>query len=514
MNNTPIQSILIVGGGSAGWLTAGILAATHQQRIRQKQLTITLVESADIATIGVGEGTWPTMPDTMQKLGIDERDLFRHVPMSFKQGSQFINWHSEHTESSYLHPFDVPPGAVEGDLSRLWLQQKTAQPFSQYISIQHATCALGLAPKTTRQGSYDAYLNYGYHLDARAFAKYLKHHCMGKLGVEHRIANIKKVNVGAEKNITSLDTDTDEQLHADLFIDCSGIKALLLGQALSVKNIDVSDTLFCDRALTAQIPEQQSPIASVTRASAQTSGWIWDIPVPQRRGIGHVYSSRHMESADALGVLEQYIRSSFSSMSSSSYEIREIAFNPGYKEQFWLGNCLAIGLSAGFIEPLEASALVMIELSANMLAEQLPVVQSEMPIIAKRFNQTFHYRWQRVIEFLKLHYVLSERQSRFWLDHRDPQTIPERLKELLQLWRHRVPSLLDFDRNGEIFQAASYQYVLYGSGYPTQLLQSLPQDRVQQLLAQIETTKHNQLQLQSGLPRNRQWHDVFMAHLA
>ncbi|MCJ7755071.1 MAG: tryptophan 7-halogenase, partial [Thermoanaerobaculales bacterium] len=201
-------------------------------------------------------------------------------------------------------------------------------------------------------------------------------------------------------------------------------------------------------------------------STAQPGGWIWDIGLPTRRGVGHVYSSSHASDEEAGRALLAYVEQTAGPAAARAASPRKISFNPGHRATFWHRNCVAVGISAGFIEPLEASALALIELSAAMISDEMPATREDMEIIARRFNDWFNYRWDRIIDFLKLHYVLSQREdSAFWIDNRRPEAIPERLLELLSLWRHQPPSRYDFHRIEEIFPSASYQYVLYGMGF-------------------------------------------------
>ena len=254
-----------------------------------------------------------------------------------------------------------------------------------------------------------------------------------------------------------------------MFIDCSGLKSLLLGETLGAKFIDKSDQLFIDSAIAVQAPYEsaESPVVPYTIAQAESAGWIWDIGLSSRKGIGHVYSSHHMSDDDAVLALSKYVGSGFEKLSP-----RKLQIPCGYRDQFWIKNCVAVGMAAGFIEPLEASALVMVELAANYIRDQLPQHKSVMPIVAKRFNALQTYRWNSIVDFLKLHYLLSERDTAFWRDNRDPNTIPESLKESMELWRYHVPYKKDFLYKEEVFPAASYQYILYGMGFQPQLQHS------------------------------------------
>lgn len=455
MNAQHITSILIVGGGAAGWLTAGILAARYGQA-----LEITLIESSDVPIIGVGEGSWPSLRNTLRDMGISETDFFKECDASFKQGVKFINWRSENEPNFYYHPFSLPIGFLERNIAAWWVAGGQQGAFADAVCAQEYLCEKNRAPRTADTPEYKSHVNYGYHLDAGKFVTFLSRHCKTVLGVKHVIGTIDTVNQD-ENGITSIETREQQHLHADLFIDCSGLKSLLLGETLGAKFIDKSDQLFIDSAVAVQAPyaSDTSPILPYTVAHAQDAGWIWDIGLYSRKGIGHVYSSRHMSEDEATAILGNYVGKDFETLTP-----RKLSIPCGHREKFWVKNCVAIGMAAGFIEPLEASALVMVELAANYIRDQLPQHTSVMPIVAKRFNDLQTYRWNNIVDFLKLHYVLSQRNTDFWKDNRDPATLSDSLKESLQLWQYHVPYKKDFLHKEEVFPAASYQYILYGMG--------------------------------------------------
>lgn len=257
-------------------------------------------------------------------------------------------------------------------------------------------------------------------------------------------------------------------LAGDLFVDCTGFSALLLGKHYGIEFLGCEDVLFNDRALAVQVPRASDAeaIASTTNATAGAAGWIWDIALPSRRGTGQVYSSRYTSDEQAEETLMDYVRRTAGDEAALNLSPRKIRFDPGHRARLWHRNCVAIGLSGGFVEPLEASALVMIELSAKMLAEQLPADREVMAVVAKRFNDKFLYHWTRIIEFLKLHYLLSQRtDSAYWQDNRDPASVPRNLQDALCLWRQQSPRYQDLPLADELFPAASYRYVLYGMGF-------------------------------------------------
>lgn len=455
---------MIVGGGAAGWLTAGVLAAEH--RVAENDaVQVSLVESPDVRTLGVGEGTWPTMRETLRRIGVSESAFVTACDASFKQASCFNGWVTGAPDDCYYHPFSIPQGFGEVNLVPAWLNDGSARPFADLVSAQPVLCDQGKAPKQKSTPEFAAVANYAYHLDAGKFGQFLQAHCVEQLGVRHVLAHVQGVRSHENGDIAGLETLEQGLLEGDLFVDCTGFSSLLLGGHYDIPMVGVGNTLFCDTAIAAQVPyaTPDQAIASATIATAQAAGWIWDIGLPTRRGVGYVYSSAHTGEEQARRDLVGYIRRTGGDIDS---EPRRIALNPGHRESFWHRNCVAVGISAGFIEPLEASALAMIELSAHMIAEDLPPNRELMDVVARRFNQRFLHRWGRIVEFLKLHYLLSRREETgFWQDNRRPESVPDRLKELLELWKYRPPSGRDFTETEAVFPAASYQYVLYGMGF-------------------------------------------------
>jgi tryptophan halogenase len=498
----PVQSIVIVGGGTAGWLTAGVIAARHQGRMKAG-FSVTLVESPNVAIIGVGEGTWPTLRTTLKKMGVSETEFFRQCDSAFKQGGKFVGWTTGAPDDAYYHPLVLPHGFSELNLAPHWLQDGHGMSFCDAVCPQGALCDDGLAPKLITTPEYSGLANYSYHLDAGKFAPFLQKHCTEKLGVRHVLADVKKVNQDEKGDITGVLTEQAGEIKGDLFVDCTGFASLLLGKTLGVGFKDCGDILFCDTALAVQVPFERpdAPMASQTNAVAQPAGWIWDIALKTRRGIGYVYSSRHSSEEEAQRVLADYVGPAIKPLT-----VRKIPIRSGHRETFWKNNCVAVGLAAGFLEPLEASAIVLIELSAKLVAEQLPANREVMDIVAARFNEVTSYRWGRIIDFLKLHYVLTQRKDGpFWIDNLDPATIPERLQRLLTLWKYQPPWFTDeFDRLEEVFPQASYQYVLYGMGFRTEIgpmdnanTESMATKLMRENLAQTR-------QLRAQLPKNRE----------
>ena len=505
-----IRNIVIVGGGTAGWLTAGVIAARHQGQ-RPHGFTVTLVESPNVPIIGVGEGTWPTLRSTLKRMGVSETDFFRECDASFKQGARFNRWTTGAVDDGYYHPLMLPQQFGSVNLAPHWLAGDGDGSFCDTVTPQGRICDEGLAPKTMATPEYEGQANYAYHLDAGKFSHFLERHCCETLGVRHVRADVTEVRKDESGDIVGLDTEQGIGIEGDLFVDCTGFAALLIGKAMGVPFRSCADTLFCDTALAIQVPYAQAddPIASHTISTAQSAGWIWDIGLPTRRGVGHVFSSSHIDVDAAERELRAYI-----GPAGADLPVRRLAIRAGHRTRFWERNCVAVGLAAGFLEPLEASAIVLIELSAKMIAEQLPPCREVMDVVARRFNDTTHYRWGRIIDFLKLHYALTQRtDTDFWRDNVRPETIPDRLRGLMELWQHQSPWLHDkFDRAEEVFPTASYQSVLYGMGARSAVLPgTIEADAELARRARRENAVQTQ-RMVASLPRHRDLIERIVRH--
>ncbi len=494
-----INKVVILGGGTAGWLSANVLAA------RRPELQITVVESPDIPTIGVGEGTWPTMRETLRTIGIGEAEFLQECDASFKQGSRFDGWVTGGKSDSYFHPFTMPPSGEMHDLLGAWKSNAKNNSFANMMTAQVAACEQNLAPRQRSMPDYAGALNYGYHLDAGKFATLLTRHGTTKLGINRVADTMTGVDVDSGGDIQVIQLRNSPPIAGALFLDCTGHSALLIGRHFNIEWVDHSNSSFNDRALAVQVPvDPESAVASQTIGTAHEAGWLWDIALPTRRGIGCVYSSRFLPDDEAERVLAEYLQKQMPEVDSADFSPRKLSFATGHRARYWHRNCLAIGMSAGFIEPLEASAIVMIELSIKALAENFPASREAMEIHSQRFNDLFHYRWGRIIDFLKLHYVLSKRQEPYWQAHRASETVPPRLAEQLELWRDQPPSAWDFPQVEEIFSAASQQYVLYGMGFPVMSNNNngLPATSASKALSDVNERGRA---LVSALPTNRSY---------
>ena len=472
---TDNNHILIIGGGTAGWLSAAILANTLNSKL-ENGVKVTLVESPDIPILGVGEGTWPNLRSTLHKIGISETDFIRECDVTFKQGAEFVNWTQVSNSTkphSYYHPLStVSHSSYDFSLAPYWLQQnkETRLPYDRAVASQARLCDHGLAPKQIVMSEYSAAQEYAYHLNACKFAAFLKQHCINNLGVNFVSANVTEVILDSEEFITHVETDhvSEKQLNADFFIDCSGAKGLIIKQTYNIAWQSINDVIFNDTALAVQVPypDKTQAIKTHTIATAQEAGWIWDIGLRDRRGVGHVYSSKYISDQVAKQQLIDYI----GEQDTSELTFRKIKLNHGYHKKFWHKNSVAIGMSAGFVEPLEASAIFLFDAAANMVASQFPRKKSEMAYVEQKFNAHLTMRMERTVEFIKLHYCISDRRdSQYWIDNCDPKSIPENLQQRLKFWRSQPPTKYDFENAWEPFNLDSYLYILYGMGFETDL---------------------------------------------
>ncbi len=317
------------------------------------------------------------------------------------------------------------------------------------------------------------------------------------------IGHIEKVNLDQQGFIESVITKNADKISADLFIDCTGFSCLLLGQTLEVPFVDKSNVLFVDHAIAMQVPyaSEQQPIECCTVSTAHEAGWTWDIGLQTRRGVGYVYSSSHTTHDRAEQVLRNYI-----GKQADNLEARKIPMKTGYRKKFWHKNCVAVGFSAGFLEPLESTALVLVEAAATLITEQFPHTKDYLPVIEKKFNDSFTYRFERIIEFVKLHYYLSKREDNsFWNDNRQLESVPLRLQENLKFWKYKAPSAFDFPSIFEIFTLDSYQWILFGMNYQTDLSSSRIQyNKVKQARKEFDKIKSLSSAMVNQLPPHRE----------
>ncbi|MBR0552167.1 tryptophan halogenase family protein [Stakelama marina] len=460
----PIRSIAIVGGGTSGWLAAAYLA--RKLGTAKGGVAITLIESPDIATVGVGEATIPPIRSMVAATGISEGEFLRETGGSFKLAIRFDDWlhvPSEHRRHSYYHAFGSY-GRIGRDLmAPYWLQQRDTEQrsFVDYTMPEGRICDAMCAPKRRGDPEFSGPFEYAYHFDAARAAKLLQRVAV-ETGVKHLLGKVENVELDANGDIAALVTDRHGKLEADLFIDCTGFAALLIEKALGVRFDDATDQLFCDRAVVCRplYETPDAPIPPFTVATARPHGWIWDIPLSERRGVGYVYSSRYCEAEDAERNLRSYLGEA--GRNADSFEIR---IRVGSRPTQWHRNCIAIGLAGGFIEPLESTGIYLVDIALRWLSDLFPD-QSTMKVAAQEFNRRMNDCYADIIDFVKLHYCISKRDdTRFWIDNRNQETWPETLKRKLENWRFRTPGEYEVGGLPAVFGLSNYLQVLYGMQY-------------------------------------------------
>lgn len=454
--------VLIVGGGTAGW----IVAATLDRRLNgrgPRRVRISLVESPDTPRIGVGEATIPTIRDMLARFGLAEAAFMRGCEASFKHAIRFDDWSAP--GSRYLHPFHRDLSAGTSDAAARWLASDGSTPFADLASAQGPLIAAGRSPRRAGAPDYVGEVPYAYHMDAEMFANMLARHCVAR-GVAHLSGHVEEVERGEDGLVSGLKLRDGRQVAADLYVDCTGFRALLSPQAhASAGWVDQSNHLLCDRAVTLRVPEDPARFtpAPFTRARALEAGWCWDIGLMTRRGRGYVYSSAFATPQEAEAALRAE-----EGVAAEGLAARHIAFRVGRQVAPWTGNVVAVGLAAGFLEPLESTGIYLADYAARVLTEMFPPAPEAAAgdALARRYNQLMAEMHDDILDFITLHYTLAgRRDTPFWRKASAPERCSERLRHLLAIWHLRPPSFADFSLRYPPFNHLNYEFILFGSGW-------------------------------------------------
>ncbi|MEO9463793.1 MAG: tryptophan halogenase family protein [Marinomonas sp.] len=463
-----LPSLVIVGGGSAGWLTASYINSVVNAD--RRVVDVTLVESPAVGRIGVGEATVPSIRETLSRIGIGEKEFLRSADATFKSAIGFKNWLHNDGEV-YFHPFDqrTPKGRAD-TAARDWLGSARDVPWADTVSIMNHLNRDGHAPKALGWPDYGSVFPYAYHMDAEKFAGTLADFSKAR-GVRHIEALVTDVTVGEGDQISSVTLDSGDTLAGDFFVDCSGFRALLIGKALGGDYVDFGQYLMCDRAVAIRVPydvHRPGPTKPYTMSSALSSGWSWDIPLQGRRGTGYVYSSQFISDDEAEAELRAY-----EGPHAADLPAKRLQFRVGRRANPWIGNCIAIGLSSGFIEPLESSALYTVEASIAALLEHVDFgdLGNSQRSTAMRdaYNGHIARLYDEILEFVNLHYCLTRRDdTAFWREVQKPERIVPALAKRLNIWEHKPPTQYDFETPLQLFSVGSYEYILFGMDAPEQ----------------------------------------------
>jgi len=421
----PVKKVVVVGGGTAGWMTAAALS----HLFKNLDCAVTLVESEQIGTVGVGEATLPHLRFFNQRLGIDEPDFMQKVNATYKLGIEFANWGRK--GDSYIHPFgDFGRPANDVPFYHYWLKARlegSDYPIGDYSLPVVASQAKKFDFPNPDMNSILSTYGYAYHIDASLYAKYLRAYSEER-GVIRQEGKVVSVNQDSESGfILSVVLDNDTTIEGDLFIDCSGFRGLLIEQTLKTGYEHWKHWLPCDRAVA--IPcELAGESVPYTRATAEEAGWRWRIPLQHRVGNGHVYCSDYISDERAEHTLRANLEGE------PHADANFLRFNTGRRNKMWSKNCVAIGLSAGFLEPLESTGIHLIQLGIMKLIEFFPNLEMD-DAYASEFNRVMQMEIERIKDFLILHYNATERDDTDFWSYVRTMSLPDSLQHKMELFK-------------------------------------------------------------------------------
>ena len=450
-------SVLVVGGGTAGWITAALLRRTAPPGV-----SVTLIESPDIATIGVGEATLPSLRQVFRYMGVDEAELLADCDATFKLGIRFCGWNPQR---DYWHPFGAITGPVV--VTNDWLRRAAAgaaPPIDEVLDQgTWKIAAAHLAPQSARSAPYAGEMRvYAYHLDAARLAELLRRHAVAA-GVHHVVDNVTNVVTGPGGWISHVETNAHGALAADLFFDCTGFRGLLIEGALGEPYQPFRQQLWCDRAVALNVPAEpaaRGDLPPYTRATARSSGWIWEIPLFSRSGNGYVYCSAYQDPGSAEAELRAYLGVD------DEMAARHINIRAGKRRRVWVANCIAVGLAGGFIEPLESTGIALIEDVGEFFLHYAPDLAWDDTFVAK-MNDYMDAAYDYVRDFVACHYVTASRDDTpFWRDVKhDPSVRTPAIDEVLSQWhRGELNEIRHSDGSRPAFPPYSWAYIIGGNG--------------------------------------------------
>lgn len=472
--NSRIQNIAIVGGGTAGWITASVLARV----LGSTSCRITLIESSEIATVGVGEATIPPMIDFLNLLSINHADFVQHTQATYKLGIKFTDW--KFPGHSYWHPFGTFGEMINArPFYHAWQKAKASgiTPRFNDFSLSAALGDQGKFRFPDNSNRATAGLRYALHFDASLVAKYLRAYSeqLGVTRLERTVASVVQRNDGFIDELVFTD---NSRLRADLYIDCSGFSGLLIEQTLKTGYLDWREWLPCDRAVAVQ-SERAGIRPAFTESFAHSAGWRWRIPLQHRNGNGYVYASSHITDDDAaeelrISVTEKYLT-----------EPRVLKFTAGRRKLFWNRNCIAIGLASGFLEPLESTSIHLVMSAVYKLLDHFPDANFDQHNIDSYNNETIA-EMERIRDFIILHYCLTQRDDTALWRHCKTMSLPDSLVERIELYKAtgRIRH-----KDNDLFTDLSWFYILDGMGVDPDasdpLLDTIDPAKLQSILASL-----------------------------
>ncbi len=463
-----LRSITIVGGGTAGWLAASFLNRFCTSKDKKHKLEITLIESPTIPIVGVGEASLPGMVVLLNQLGVSESEFFKQTEATFKVAAQFINWDQDEKGRpvEFLNILNAPPALDGRQLADYFVTFDPARAAPDagmsYVRAFSAVAEIvrgNLAPRRPGEPEFSGEIGYTYHFDATKLAAFLKDVATDR-GVKHVLDDVDAVNLDERGFVKSLTLRRGGEHRIDLVVDCTGFRGSILQKALHEPFEPYGDYLLNDRAAVMQIPHKDARIiAPTTRATGFSAGWNFNIPLTTRVGTGYIFSSRFISDDKAI---EELL--AFYGEQAKDAEPRIIPIRTGRVRNAWVKNCVALGLSCGFIEPLEATAIFMTDLGVRWLQHYLPTQDFE-PELAAAYNRQVRRVFEEVRDFVQLHYHLNNRQDTdYWKTARNEMTLSERVEENLKVWRHTTPEVLDLD-SAYLFSSPVYALLLIAKGF-------------------------------------------------
>ncbi|MBN25194.1 MAG: tryptophan halogenase [Alteromonadaceae bacterium] len=453
-------NIVILGGGTAGWMAANLFAHKWADRLANNELTVTLVESPDIGIVGVGEGSTPTLKRFFSMLGIADADWMRQCNATYKMNIAFKGFSPASGIDCYSHPF---VSQIDTFTQRAFLVNARTRRLGLDTHTEPADFLLnGVLAKQNKgpqtPANFPFRMEYGYHFDSHLLGVFLQQHAIS-LGTEHIQANVDQVKQHENGDIAALCCKDGRELNGDLFVDCSGFSSVLMQKTLGVKFNRYQENLFNDSAVVVPTPIGKH-IPVETTSTALSAGWCWKIPLTNRFGNGYVYSSDFISANHAERELKQHLQLG------EDIECRHLSMQVGSLAKQWQNNCLGIGLSAGFIEPLEATALHLAQISVEQF-----ILEFEEGGFTNRlqgqYNTKMHHRTERTRDYIVAHYKLNTRNdSEYWRANRNNMHLSESLLQILDVWYKRGDLEAEINRQNlsSHFNAVSWNCLLSGYG--------------------------------------------------
>lgn len=447
-----IKDIVILGGGTAGWMTAATLA----HLLDAQRVSVTLIESEQIGTVGVGEATIPPILLFNQMLGIDENTFLRETKATFKLGIEFVNWGG--LGEAYIHPFgDFATDVETLPVHHHWLRAKAAgynrDLFDFSLMVQACRRNRFVHPVQNNPRSVLSGVHYAYQFDAGLYAAYLRRYSEER-GVKRVEGRVETVTQNAETgHVETLKLDNGKEVSGEFFVDCSGFRGLLIEQTLKTGYEDWSGWLPVDRAIALPC-EKTEPVIPYTRATAHGAGWQWRIPLQHRTGNGHVYCSGFMSDDEARETLIGHLDGA------PIADPKQLRFQTGHRRKFFDKNVLALGLAAGFMEPLESTSIHLVQTGLARLMALFPDKRySQVDIDA--YNQRTLFEYERVRDFLVLHYIATKRDDTPFWRHCQNLPVPDSLQQKIEQYRSAGRIFRD---SNELFTESSWLAVMHGQG--------------------------------------------------